>query len=393
MAHGITRHGLYTIRLQVTDNEGNIDTGETTLTVTSVAPTITSVPENITGNEGDTLVFNGTVTFTDPGDDTFTCLIDWGYGTPTTLGAVTSPFSLPTHVYEDNGLFTITINITDTGPETGQGTLQATIANVPPSITGTLDQTGTEGTPVLFTAGPITDPGSDDTHTYYWDWDNDGTLDEGPLTVNTVAHTWPDDYTGTVRVQVRDDDGGMDNDTCLINITNVAPTAPTDILVSPFPYSAGDTITATAIGSTDPGTDILTYQYRFYDFTDSLLLQDWGTGNTLYITALLEGHTLQIDARAHDDDGGISGTTTVTITPCACRKGDFNQNCMIDIFDLDKLGQAWGTTTGNPLYHESMDFDDNGVINILDLDAFAQVWGQTYCPCGTCAAPPWQLWP
>jgi len=197
------------------------------------------------------------------------------------------------------------------------------------NIMGTPNQVGHEGIPVTFTAGAvtanitfnatitinITGPKLYDNLTYYWDWNNDGIYDEGPFGTNTADHTWPDDYTENVNVQVRYKYGGMDNDTCIITILNKPPTAPTDIIIDPPFFSLGDLLEATAIGSTDVPADIpLTYYYLFYDATTDLLIQDWSTVNSIVITSSLENHIILIKSRAHDKDSGISGITQVTAT-------------------------------------------------------------------------------
>jgi hypothetical protein len=85
-------------------------------------------------------------------------------------------------------------------------------------------------------------------------------------------------------------------------------------------------------------------------------------------------------------DGGAGGEDM-------CRKGDANQNCQIDVSDLDGFAQAFGTSSGQPAYNAVFDFDDSGSIGVADLDAFAQVFGQSYDDCTSCDAPPWQQWP
>ena len=288
------------------------------------------------------------------------------------------------------------------------------------SITGTPNQLGHEEIPVTFTAGTVTasitvnatitilltGPELDDNLTYYWDWNNDGIYEEGPFTTSTADHTWPDDYTENVNVQVQYKYGGMDTDTCLITILNVKPTTPTDLHVAPAPYSLGNLLEATASGSTDAPFDDedapnpLTYWYLFYDATTNSTIQDWSMDNSIVITEELEDHVILIKSRAQDKDMGISdiisNITLVDISspsPCACRKGDYNKDCVIDFMDLLAFAQAYGSALGDPNYHESMDFDDDGLINFLDFIEFAHVWGQTYCPCGSCNAPLWQQWP
>jgi len=76
-----------------------------------------------------------------------------------------------------------------------------------------------EASTIWFNSSGSTD---DDPLEYRWDWDNDGTWDTGWLTTTLTAHTWYDDYSGTVRLEVFD--GRLrDVDTTTVTVNNVAP--------------------------------------------------------------------------------------------------------------------------------------------------------------------------
>jgi len=64
-------------------------------------------------------------------------------------------------------------------------------------------------------------------------------------------------------------------------------------------YNVGETITATSTW-TDADGDTITKQYKFYDYTTSTTLQNWGTDNTYTVTDAEEGHTIIVYFRAHD---------------------------------------------------------------------------------------------
>ncbi|RLF58740.1 MAG: hypothetical protein DRN37_04655, partial [Thermoplasmata archaeon] len=69
----------------------------------------------------------------------------------------------------------------------------------------------------------------------------------------------------------------------------------------------GDTLTATASGSTDVAGDTITYYYKFYDETAATLIQDWSTDNDILVQLPQKNHMLRMYARAQDEDGGVSG--------------------------------------------------------------------------------------
>ncbi len=67
-------------------------------------------------------------------------------------------------------------------------------------------------------------------------------------------------------------------------------------------YRSGETITATAYGSTDPDGDPITYYYKFYDSSDGRLLRDWSTTNTYTVTTGEEAHVIRVYAKACDNN-------------------------------------------------------------------------------------------
>ncbi|MEM2894800.1 MAG: DNRLRE domain-containing protein [Archaeoglobaceae archaeon] len=104
----------------------------------------------------------------------------------------------------------------------------------------------------------------------------------------------------------------LGDSSAILNITvvnagavNLPPTIPNLVTDKKY-YRSGETITATASGSTDPNGDPITYYYRFYDLTSNSLLRDWSTTNTYAITASEEGHRIRVYAKACDDSNACS---------------------------------------------------------------------------------------
>jgi len=148
--HVYADNGLYEISLLVMDNDGLQDIATTDATVTNVAPTV-SVPSALTINEGGLASMSG-ISVIDPGFDSptagtseeFTVNIDWGEGTVEAVVAGEIPGSpgmstivtIPTltHVYGDNGVFDVTLNVCDDDGGCGVGTTTVTVNNVVPQI-------------------------------------------------------------------------------------------------------------------------------------------------------------------------------------------------------------------------------------------------------------------
>lgn len=206
------------IALRVMDSFGATSIDTAAVTISGRAPTVDAGP-NTQLNEGD--LFSRSGSFSDPDGDSWTATVDYGDGTgvqPLPLSGTT--FSLST-TYGDNGMFTITVNVTDTDGGTGTDTVHLTVNNVPPAgIQGFMDQPNPEhilpGDHLTFNA-TFTDPGWLDTHTALWTF-GDGVNATGTLIeentapdatgIVTVSHIYsaPGDY--PVTVTVTDDDGG-----------------------------------------------------------------------------------------------------------------------------------------------------------------------------------------
>ncbi len=158
--------------------------------------------------------------FTDPGFDnplnpggatseTFTYSINWGDGTAANMGAATidsparsarpPPGSFDgSHIYADNGVYTVTVTVTDDDGGVTSATFQVTVNNVAPTLIVPVDQTVGRNAPLTLTdIGQFTDPGFDnplnvggettERFTYAIDWGDGTPLDAGPGTIDTAG--------------------------------------------------------------------------------------------------------------------------------------------------------------------------------------------------------------
>ena len=202
------------IALRVTDSRGETDIDTSTLLVNNVAPIVNAGGDQ-SANEGSSVSFAGS--FTDAGSaDTHTMVWDFGDGSPTASGTHT-----PSHTYADNGVYTVTLTVTDDDGGSTSDTLTVTVANMAPVVNAGADQSANEGSSVSF-AGSFTDAGSADTHTMVWDFGDGSATASGTL---APTHTYADNGVYTVTLTVTDDDGDSSSDTLTITVANVAPTA------------------------------------------------------------------------------------------------------------------------------------------------------------------------
>lgn len=173
-----------------------------TILLPNQAPQVDAGPDQ-QADEGQMISFSGV--YTDTGDVT----IHWDFGD----GDEITGTLVPTHTYLDNGVFIVTLTITDDQEASGSDTLTVTVNNVAPTVVAGADMTISPGDVVNFN-GSFTDPGVNDTHMIEWDFDDGGTA-VGTL---TPTHTFTVPGVYTVTLTVTDDDGGAGSDTLTITV-------------------------------------------------------------------------------------------------------------------------------------------------------------------------------
>jgi len=210
----------------------NVKTDFVHVAIANVAPQITSLaPDDDPIDENDTVTLSGTFTDANP-LDTHTVTVDWGDGTSATSATVdqTAGTFTAVHRYLDDNTadqYTLDVTLTDDDGGTDTASTTVTVTNAAPQLTAVnLDQAtiGEDGTTTV--SGTFADTGSLDTHTVLVGW-GDGT--SGSATVDPIArtftasHQYLDDDQYTVDVTLTDDDGGTDNASTTVTVTNADP--------------------------------------------------------------------------------------------------------------------------------------------------------------------------
>ncbi len=175
-------------------------------------PVINSIAP-VSLNEGD--IYSGFESFTDSDSTSWIASVDYGDGTgiqPLTLNGMS--FSL-NHQYKDEGVYTITVNVTDNQGSVGIGTTIVTVKNVPPTVgIITVATSPVLANTAIIASANFTDPGILDTHTASWNW-GDGNTTSGSVSESNGSGTVSDYHTYTIAgvytitLTVTDNDGGV----------------------------------------------------------------------------------------------------------------------------------------------------------------------------------------
>ena len=133
--HTYADNGSYTVTVKVTDKNNDYDSKTFTVTVSNVTPTVTA-PSDTTANEGQSNSF-GLGSFSDPGADSpWHVKVNLADGSPEQTLAdrtVTGSLGMAGHAYGDNGVYTVTVTVTDKDNASGSKTYNVTVNNVAPT--------------------------------------------------------------------------------------------------------------------------------------------------------------------------------------------------------------------------------------------------------------------
>ncbi len=275
-----TSSDSYTISATLTDDDTGVTTKTTTVTVNNVNPTLTLVgPPPNTINEGEFITVTGSATdpanqpllmpttINDPLTYTWSVTKD-GNAYDSGLGNVANFQAV------DNGVYVVTMTVTDDDLGSDTQTYTINVANVAPTPTVTGDTTGFEGTAINLTASSTdpanmpTTPTDNDSVMYTWSVTRNGNFySSGAGTSYTLTPN--NEGTYVVTLTAADEDGGVQSTTHTVVVANVAPTATinaTDI--------DGQFYTYVDVAVDDPGNDNISVLIVWGDINPDDYLND-----------------------------------------------------------------------------------------------------------------------
>lgn len=199
------------------------------------------------------------------------------------------------HTFQTDGLYIVTLILTDGFGAMSVHTIMVTVLNRPPTAEAGEDLSGNEDDNLMF-VGQGSDPGGGPI-SYSWDL-GDGNSASGRV----VSHVYTKQGTYTATLTVRDCDGLTATDTRSVSITNVPPQAG---LTSNHTTEEGDIIGFYGSTSTDTPSDIplLVYNWNF---------GDGSTASGISVShAYVDEGTYTVTLTVTDDDSAVDVTTMV----------------------------------------------------------------------------------
>jgi len=203
----------------------SLETLETRLMLSGLPPTINFTDTPYVINEGDAATLNASTSDdpeTDPLSYSWDLNNDGTYGDSTEANPTFSWAALVAAGIDDDGAYTIGLQVAD-GTNTVTDTTTLTVDNAAPVIELTGDDNVDENSAYTLTLGAVTDGGDDTPSWYFVDW-GDGSDVSAFSSTGEKAHTFADNGSYTITVNIMDEDGVHDAaGTKEVTVDNASP--------------------------------------------------------------------------------------------------------------------------------------------------------------------------
>jgi parallel beta-helix repeat protein len=345
-SHTFSDAGHYTVKLTVTDKDGDQDTEtkENYIYVSDEAP-VANPGGPYTGTEGTPIQFDGSGSY-DPNGGSLT--YQWDFNND---GVTDSTVENPWHTYSQDseeqtgGVYTVRLTVYDEANLSGTNTTTAQVADIDPAADFTADPT--EGT------APLTVQFTDQTYSYDGiesrEW-NFGDI-SGPGTAQNPEHIYANPGTYTVTLTVTEEDGDKSTKEKVEYITVGECTVY---------YYDGD---QDGYGTED--SQCLTGPEGFYTAIDSTDCDDTRKNVHPGAEEVCDGVDNDCDTETDEGCGGCA----INDIP-----GDLDGDCDVDGDDRNILRALFRKCKGDSEYNADADYDGDGCITFGDY----RIWYSHY---------------
>jgi PKD repeat protein len=363
VSHVFTEPGQYDVILTVTDNLSATSSINSSLTV---SPYI-DLEVDFSANSTEILV-DDPIRFN---NSTIGGLTPYAYSWDFNNDGITdSVEENPEYLYENPGVYTITLHVTDslfnTVNLTKQDYISVILSGTYPLADAGGPYTGIIDTPVSFNGTGSSDP---DGTIISYDWDfGDNTTGSG---VNP-SHTYTAPGTYTVTLTVTDDEGLTDTDITSATINEQNP-------------MVGISMTLQGGGRPDPEEWEIPITVKFFSpiadvmndipFTEFHLTTTKSDGAAICQSAMAPG-TYDVTVVSEHTLTNVRRDVTISLPSTSIDmgtllEGDADNDGIVNISDFGILAVSFGKMDGEPGYDDRADFDRNGIINISDFGLLA----------------------
>jgi PKD repeat protein len=362
-SHVYAESGTYTVRVTVTDSDGDAVTDTLTVIVSDISPDVDAGDDQTT-EAGVPVNFSGTATMPCAADTIQNYTWDFGDGE-------TASGQNATHTYDEPGEYEVTLTVCDED-SCSTDTLTVTVTSAGPDADFYyVPEDPVEGDVVNFYDNSTS---LDPIVSWAWDLDGDGDIDS---TEQNPNWTYAEEGDYTVCLTVTDEDGDSDTQCYTITIGN-NPIAGVDLVlnttsgVEPLDVEAN----CTAVGGNTP-----------YDF-----MIDFGDGSVPVLSdsathTYVQNGTYVVNCTVTDADGDEMSDTEVVVVDDTIPSGDFTWdpadpsvfenvtfNATVDAYDgvasydWDFGDSSSGSTEEDPVHVYTDGGDYNVTLTVTDGD-------------------------
>jgi PKD repeat protein len=288
VTHTYTDDGWYTVRLTVVDEDSTSSFVETIIKVLNRLPIAKAEVDPATVKTYEDVTFSGASSKDDDGRVLWYRwdFGDGGYGFGETV----------VHAYADDGVYNVTLTLTDDDGAEAKTTIDVTVRNrAPIAVAGDDDMTRT-GIPVRLD-GRASHDMDGIIALYSWDF-GDGTSAEGPV----VTHAFPTYGTYLVILTVTDDDGDTAKGNLTVTVENVHPVAS---ITGDTRVQTDESMELDGRSSYDLDGNIVEYRWDLGDGSGQevgpIIEHSYSKFGTYTVTLTVE------------DDGGLTSSMSLTV--------------------------------------------------------------------------------